>query len=206
MKYLIAGYGRFGRIALKRLKRAFPEREALIIDNDIEKLSEKLPSETVAVNMDAVTFLSHTEALEPDDFIVPMVPFHLAASYIMKRSQDVHEISLPDEIATKAPNPIRISSSTLLATRADFLCPDDCPEGVRCTITGRKAEPLYSELAATTVPGFSVLVQQSYQILPGVGGYPLGDLIKLLSKVAVGRYIVATSCKCHAVLTAVEKN
>ncbi|HTY24761.1 MAG TPA: hypothetical protein VMC85_16650 [Desulfomonilaceae bacterium] len=206
MKYVIAGYGRFGRIALERLKKVFPDREALIIENDREKLSEKLPSGTVAVNMDTVAFLSHTEALEPDDLILPMVPFHLAASYIMKTSQNIHEISLPDEIATKAPNPIRINSSTLLASRADFLCPDDCPEGERCTITGRREEPLYRKLAAITIPGFSVLVQQSYQILPGVGGYPLGDLIKLSGKVAVGRYIVATSCKCHAVLTAIEKN
>ncbi len=206
MKYVIAGYGRFGRLALARLKGAFPETEAVIIENDPNKLAGEFPSGTTAIQSDAVTFLLDYDLLEPDDFVLPMVPFHLAVAYMTARLPNARQIELPDEIAHAAPNPIRIDVSNLLASRAHFLCPDDCPEGQTCTVTGRTNEPLYSSLASITLPGFSVLVQRSYQILPGVGGYPVRDLMNLLGRVTAGRYLVVTSCKCHAVITAFERD
>ena len=206
MNYVIAGYGRFGRLALARLKEAFPETRVLIIENNRDKLAGEFPSGTTVIQSDAVAFLSNSDLPEPDDFVLPMVPFHLAAAYMTAKTPNIREIALPDEIAHAAPNPIRINVSNLLASRADFLCPDNCPEGETCTVTGRVNEPLYSSLASITLPGFSVLVQRSYQILPGVGGYPVSDLMKLLSRVTTGRYLVVTSCKCHAVITALKRN
>lgn len=206
MKYVIAGYGRFGRLALSRLKEAFPKTQALIIENDRNKLAGQFPSGTTAIQSDAVAFLLDSDLPEPDDFILPMVPFHLVAAYVTARVPNTSETELPNQIAHAAPNSIRINFSNLLASRADFLCPDDCPEGETCTVTGRINEPLYSSLASITLPGFSVLVQRSYQILPGVGGYPVRDLTKLLSRITTGRYLVATSCKCHAVITAIQRN
>ena len=206
MKYVIAGYGRFGRLALARLKAAFPENQALVIENDRDKLAGEFPSGTTVIQSDAVAFLLDSDLPGPDDFILPMVPFHLAAAYLTARLPNTREIELPNEIAHAAPNPIRINFSNLLASRADFLCPDDCAEGETCTVTGRINEPLYSILAAITAPGFSALVQRSYQILPGVGGYQVRDLMKLLGRVTTGRYLVITSCKCHAVITAIKRN
>jgi hypothetical protein len=206
MKYIIAGYGRFGRLALARLKEAFPKAQALIIENDRDKLAGEFPSGTTVIQSDVVAFLLSSDLPKPGDFILPMVPFHLAAAYITARLPHTGETELPDELAHVTPNPIRINFSNLLASRADFLCPDDCAEGETCTVTGRINEPLYSILAAITAPGFSVLVQRSYQILPGVGGYPVRDLMKLLGRVTTGRHLVITSCKCHAVITAVKRN
>jgi hypothetical protein len=206
MKYVIAGYGRFGRLALTRLKGAFPETEVLIIENNRDKLAGEFPAGTTVIRSDAVTFLLDSDLPEADDFVLPMVPFHLAASYILAKAPNTSEMTLPDEIVHAAPNPVRRNFSTLLASRADFLCPDDCPEDEACTVTGRISEPLYSSLASITLPGFSVLVQRSYQIVPGVGGYPLGDLMTLLGRIGTGRHLVVTSCKCHAVITAIKRN
>ena len=205
MKFVIAGYGRFGRIALERLSDSFPDTQVFIIENDKEKLREEFPSGTIPIQTDAVAFLSNSDVLEMDDFVIPMVPFHLAACYITAKVPNISETSLPEEIGPVALNQIRMNFSNLLLSRADFLCPDDCSEGEACTVTGRINEPLYDTLRSIRVPGFSVLVQRSYQILPGVGGYPVRDLIKLLERITLGRHLVATSCKCHAIITALEK-
>jgi hypothetical protein len=206
MKYIIAGYGRFGRLALARLKEAFPDTQAIIIEDDRDKLAGEFPSGTTAIESDAVAFLVNSDLPEPDDVILPMVPFHLAASYVLAKTPNTCETELPNEIAHAAPNSIRINFANLLASRADFLCPDDCPEGETCTVTGTKSQPLYSFLGTISAPGFSVLVQRSYQILPGVGGYPVRDLMTLLGRVTTGRHLVVTSCKCHAVITAIRRN
>jgi hypothetical protein len=204
MKFVIAGYGRFGRIALARLSESFPDTQVFIIENDKEKLREEFPSRTIPIQTDAVAFLSNSDGLETDDFVIPMVPFHLAAHYISAKLPNISETSLPEEIAPVALNQIRMNFSNLLVSRADFLCPDDCSEPEACTVTGRINEPLYETLRSIRVPGFSVLVQRSYQILPGVGGYPVRDLIKLLDGITLGRHLVATSCKCHGIITALE--
>jgi hypothetical protein len=206
MKYIIAGYGRFGRLALARLKEAFPENQALVIENNRDKLAGEFPLGTTAIQSDAVAFLVNSDLPQPDDVILPMVPFHLAAAYITAKSPNACETELPNEIAHAAPNSIRINFANLLASRADFLCPDDCPEGETCTVTGTKNKPLYSMLQEISAPGFSVLVQRSYQILPGVGGYSVRDLMTLLGRVTTGRHLVVTSCKCHAVITAIRRD
>jgi hypothetical protein len=206
MKFVIAGYGHFGRIALARLKDSFPDTQVFVIESDEEKLREEFPSGTITVRKDAVGFLCNSDVLEMDDFVIPMVPFHLAASYVSAKVPNISETSLPEEIAAVAVNSIRMNLSNLLVSRADFLCPDDCSEGETCTVTGRINEPLYDTLTSIRVPGFSVLVQRSYQILPGVGGYPVRDLTKLLDRITLGRHLVVTSCKCHAIITALEQN
>jgi hypothetical protein len=73
-------------------------------------------------------------------------------------------------------------------------------------VTGeRRDQPLYRTIAETRLPGFTTVVQRSYQILPGMGGYPMGDLWTLAERLQRGQYIVATSCKCHGILTALER-
>ncbi len=206
MKFVIAGYGRFGRIALARIKNSFPGIQVLVVEHDREKLREEFPSGSIPIRTDIVSFLLHSDLLEMDDYVIPMVPFHLAASYIISKVPNVSETSVPEEIVPVVPNPIRMNFSNLLVSRANFLCPDDCSEGETCTVTGRMNEPLYDTLKAIKVPGFSVLVQRSYQILPGVGGYPFRELIELIGKITIGPHLVATSCKCHAVITAIEQD
>jgi len=206
MKFLIAGYGRFGRIALARLNASFPDMQVFVVDNDQEKLREEYPSGSIPIQTDIVSFLLNSDLLEMDDYVIPMVPFHLAASYITSKMPNISEASLPEEIVPAVPNPVRTNFSNLLVSRANFLCPDDCSEGETCTITGRMNEPLYDALTAIKVSKFSVLVQRSYQILPGVGGYPFRELTELLGRITVGHHLVVTSCKCHAVITAIERS
>jgi hypothetical protein len=203
MTYVIAGFGKFGRIALERLLRAFPGQPIIIVEHNEDTCAPELPRHVKWIHRDAISFLLNAAELLPGDIIIPMVPFHLLAAYVMAGRAGSCEVPLPDALEAILPNPFRIDPSTLCCSRADFICPDDCPEGERCTVTGDPREPLNAAIEEIAVPGFTVRVQRSFQILPGVGGYPLSQIADLAAKVTQGRYIMVTSCKCHAILTAV---
>ncbi|MFC1836465.1 NAD-binding protein [Thermodesulfobacteriota bacterium] len=203
MRYIITGYGKFGRIAAERLSASFPDKGIIVIEPRADQIDQAPSSNLTMVKGDAVSYLTESGHVHSDDMVIPMVPFHLNASYLMAKHPDSDQIPFPEQLSTLVPNPYGMDESNLCCSRADFLCPDDCPEGETCTVTGElREEPLYGMLGRLEVTGFEVLVQRSYQVLPGVGGYPFGDLLELEKRPVSGKYIVATACKCHGVITA----
>ncbi|MCA1961434.1 MAG: hypothetical protein LDL33_11635 [Desulfomonile sp.] len=205
MKYVIAGYGHFGRLGLKRLQSAFPDASILVIDPKIFDREIMDYAGVTAIQADAVSVLVNSPELEEEDIILPMVPFHLAAAYVSERRISARTAELPAAVWDAGPNPVRINESTIAYSKADFLCPDDCPEDDLCTVTGQpRNEPLYALLERLVVSGFEVHVQRSWQLLPGIGGYRLGELRDLAQRVKPGASLIATACKCHGILTAVE--
>ena len=204
MKYLIMGFGKFGRLAFDRLKERFPDRPLLVVEREEDLASLGTPPLVLTHKGDAVSFLLEAPGVEDRDIVIPMVPFHLAAAYLCARLSDMEPITLPKELADQVPNPFPLDDSNLCCSLAHFLCPDDCPEGDYCTVTGeRRDKPLYGILEELDAPGFQVVVQRSYQILPGVGGYRMDELRNLPGMVTSRRCIVATSCKCHGILTGI---
>lgn len=203
MRYLIAGYGKFGRLALSRLEQTFPDSFIDVVESDASKIPKGCSSKVFFHNVDVISYLAGSYALNEEDVIIPMVPFHLVAAYILAKKPHSRLISVPSDLALEVPNPFPLDYANLFCSRADFICPDDCPEGDLCTVTGEPREPLYHLLEQTRSSGFTILVQRSFQILPGVGGYPFGDLRSLCRRIGHGKYLVITSCKCHAVITAI---
>jgi hypothetical protein len=202
MRYLIAGYGKFGRLAAARITQAFPGSAIIVVEQDPDKMPPDSLDGITAYKDDAVSFMLNSKLLEPSDWIVPMVPFHLAAAYLLQKSSKLKLVPFSSEISSLVPNPYPSGPSDLCCSVADFLCPEDCPEGICCTVTGQPRTPLYETLERLQIPEFKVLVLHSSQILPGVGGYNFNDLLKLDDQITSGRHIIATSCKCHAVMTA----
>jgi len=52
-----------------------------------------------------------------------------------------------------------------------------------------------------------VHVIRSRQLAPGLGGYRVRDLKELLGKVSEagkGKWLVATACNCHGIVTAMQ--
>ena len=205
MKYVVAGFGRFGRLALTRLTAAFPDAEIVAVEHNVDPATIKRCGRAEVVEADAVAFLVGSPSLEGEDMIIPMVPFHLAASYLVAGHPDIQRVSLPPQIEALVPNPYRVDDFNVCCSMADFLCPDDCPETEVCAVTGeRRDEPLFRSLAEIPVPGFAIVVLRSLQILPGIGGYLMADLWRLAERIERGQYIVATSCRCHGIMTAME--
>jgi len=183
------------------------------VDRDAKRLKTLGNMGAKRIAEDGVRFLAkHFSHLAPSTFIIPAVPVHLAFEWLRayKNQQGtIEQLPVPKAFALRLPHTWDGSEGSLLASYADFRCPEDCPEPAnRCTVTGKKRGiPLYRLLAEVETRGFGVHVIRSRQLAPGVGGYRVKDLRELLGKVLEGRkrkWLVATACKCHGVITALQ--
>jgi hypothetical protein len=208
----IIGAGHFGKRAVDLLSQRF-KAPLWVVEKDEEALRflGGLPIERIL--HDAVPFLvSSFHLLHPKNVIVPAVPLHLAYEWLrlsMKGDFRVFQIEVPETIKPLLPHTWEGNEGSLLVSYADFRCPDDCPEPAdHCTVTGKKrGTPLHALLSDIALPGYRIHVLRSRQLAPGVGGYTVGDLQELLRRVesgGKGKWLVATACKCHGVVSAME--
>lgn len=205
-KVWILGAGRFGRLAAERLKRRLPGADFLVVDDREEKLAALRDDLKVPVIAhDAISHLAEAE-LADDVWIIPAAPIHVAYLWIMRELEKrgrVRRLPVPSTVDGQVPNPLR-AKETVYASYATFICPDACSEPDEiCTHTGLpRVGSLFETIGAIQVPGFKVIVVRSWQLAPGVGGYPGGQLKSVLAEIAAspGEYLIATSCRCHGVI------
>jgi len=207
----VFGAGKFGTIAARRLRKRYSSANFLVVDSNSERLERISNQLGLPIHLeDALSFFSKAEA--PDDlWIVPAVPAHVAYEWMLSELGKVgraDRLPVPHVVDTHVPNPFRVESGTLYASFATFVCPDACsePEDI-CTFTKEpRLGNLFDVLKGIQVPGYSVVVVRSWQLAPGVGGLTIGYLREKLAelKAAPGRNLVATSCRCHGVLDALE--
>jgi hypothetical protein len=208
-QFWILGAGHFGRLAAKRLSRRFPEASFLVIDHRPDRLEEIEGAYKLPVSLaDATNFLN-TNDLSEDLWIIPAVPVHVAFLWLLHQLQHsgpVHPMPVPDEVDAMIPNPYRVSSGTVYASFATFRCPDACSEpDDLCTHTRRpRLGSLFEHLARLQVRQYHMEVIRSWQLAPGVGGYRVAQLCASLERIErqPTKYLIATSCRCHAVIDA----
>ena len=208
----IIGLGQFGSIAFQRLSETAPKRHFVLVDPVEENLQRhKGPNTTLRIS-DGLVFLDgHLKKGRRPDWIIPALPVHLAAEWIMLHlgADRLKRISLPSLIDSLVPNPIRGSDGNLHVSHADFRCPDDCDEPQEvCTITRKKRnQNMFELLGELDIKPFKALNIQSCQLGPGIGGYRPGQLFELMENVnqSQGSILVSTACRCHGVITGFEK-
>ncbi len=213
-RYLILGAGKFGRLALERLGAQDAAAAFLVVDRSARALHQAR-SLTVApaqwAEAEAGGFLAaRLGEGKAWDWIIPAVPEHVAFSWLRQgplAGMDWELLEVPLNLVDLTPSAIRGREGGLYLSRALHLCPDDCSEPPVCPVTGEAREmPLYEELAALKAPGFKITVISSRQLAPGVGGFPPGRLLALAQDLAGlgGKVLVATACRCHGVVHALE--
>jgi hypothetical protein len=209
---IILGAGHFGIRAAKLLTRAHGP-PVWIVDKDQDSLlkTEGLPLKTIL--SDGISFLSnYFHWLSPANTIVPAIPVHVAFEWLKVQLQPdflTRLIQVPGKLKSFLPHTWLGADGSLLTSYADFRCPDDCPEPANYCAKTKKARPapLYRLLGQQDIPGYELHVIRSRQLSPGVGGYRVEDLSQLLFRVkkhGVGRWIVATACRCHGIMTCLE--
>ena len=209
---LVIGAGHFGKRAVEVL-RARGKTRLRVVEKDEKALGGITAPGLERILADGVPFLrEHAEFLPPSTVIVPALPVHLAFEWLrkaLKKNYFSRRVKVPVRLKSMLPHTWEGSEGSLLASYADFRCPDDCPEPAHhCTVTGkRRGKPMYKLLEDMALPGFRVHVIRSRQLAPGVGGYSVGELRGLLGKVESGgdsKWLVGTACKCHGVVSALE--
>lgn len=211
--YLILGAGKFGRLALKRLARQDREAAFWVVDRAPAALAAARDGTQAAhfIEEDAVAFLRKPLARSPWDWLIPMVPVHVAYACLAADPRVAREwqaVEVPEAVGAGVQVARRGPRGELFLSRAEHRCPDDCEAGPVCSISGESREtPLYEELAALAIPGFQPLVVASRQLAPGVGGYPPGELAALARNLAGcrTRALIATACRCHGVVHGLKR-
>ena len=75
-------------------------------------------------------------------------------------------------------------------------------------MTGEKRKRnMFEVLGDIAVELFQPLVIRSHQLAPGIGGYRPAHLHAALDelKKATGPFLISTACRCHGVITGLEK-
>ena len=208
----IIGVGQFGLIAFDRLSKGGKERRFVLVDPVKENLLRCKGPKVTLEQADGVEFLEqHLATSNPPDWIIPALPVHLAAEWFLLRMGPtrLHRVTLPPEIEPFLPNPIRGSDGNIYVSHADFRCPDDCAEPRdTCTVTGEpRKRNMFEILGDIRIPPFRALAIRSHQLGAGIGGYRPKQLFALLDKVekTSGQLVVSTACRCHGVITGLER-
>jgi hypothetical protein len=208
--YLILGAGKFGRLALQRLSLQDAAATFWVVDRDPGALAAARGDQDrgwQGVVQDAISFLKQQSPAEvPWDWLIPVVPVHVAFAYLTADPQIGREweiAAVPEAVGAGVQTVRRGPQGELYLSRAGHRCPDDCRAEPVCPVSGESRErPLYEELAALKVPGFEMQVLVSRQLAPGVGGYPPRQLWSLAQDLAGCRTgaLIATACDCHGVV------
>jgi hypothetical protein len=206
----IVGAGHFGYLAAQRLTRRFPKASFLVVDQRRKKLDRIAKDFGIAIcTEDAPSFFDNAW-VDAQTWIIPAVPIHFAFGWLLhelKKSGGAEPLSVPASVAEQIPNPYRAPNGSLCASFATFMCPDYCsePDEICSHTKGPRLGNLFEELARINIPDFDVVVIRSWQLAPGVGGYPGGSVKEVwerIGKSPEGRYLIATSCRCHGVIDA----
>lgn len=207
----IIGAGRFGKMAFERLAFQRRDRSFLVVDSDAGNLAFETQSGVWFRHEDGTAFLKRElDQQHAPDWIIPALPVHLAAQWCLgtRTGVRVRRCTPPEGVEPFLPNLLCGVSGDLYVSMADFMCPDNCPEPAdHCPMTGKKREEnVFEKIGRMKIPGFKVLVLQSRQLAPGVGGYRAEGLFWLHRQLAEkpGRFLVATACRCHGVITPLE--
>jgi NAD(P)-dependent dehydrogenase (short-subunit alcohol dehydrogenase family) len=213
-RYLILGAGKFGRLAVARLARQEARAALVVVDRRPEALAAVRALGVPGVEWveaEAVTFLAANLGDKPPwDWLIPMVPVHVAVAWLLAGPLEGWETAaVPEVVGGLARVWSRGAAGQLYLSRAAHLCPDDCPEPESmCPVSGEPREaPLFAELAAVNLPGWSTAVIASRQLAPGVGGYPAEELLGLARDLAKrgGQVLIATACRCHGVVHGIRR-
>jgi len=208
----IIGAGKFGIKAATVLKKKYPDVEITLVDSSDEVLSSIHDLHCNTVCEDGIMYLAeHLNDSAFPDWIIPVIPVHIAYEWIKKRlpkAYQIHQKKVPEDLAKILPNAINGQNGELYISYADFICPDKCPEPIDiCTYTGKpRLGILHKMLESIKYKNYESVVVQSIQLSPGIGGYRPEDLFRAFKRVlsANSPVLLSTACKCHGVMHAFE--
>jgi hypothetical protein len=210
--FWILGAGHFGSLAIQRILARKKVSRLVVVDRDVHVLGKLREKSIETVEQDAIDYLVHHPGLG-SEWIVPAIPVHVAFAWLCRRLAEegtVTPLAAPAVLDQQIPNPMRGKGAVLYTSFATFHCPDDCDEPQEsCTVTGEVREAnLFDLLRNIELGDYLTFVVRSHQLAPGVGGYQLSVLWRLLEEARSTEkdILIATACRCHGVINALRFN
>jgi hypothetical protein len=208
----IIGSGRFGSLAYQRLSKTLKDTHFVLIDSVKENFPGSNDRGLAFEQADGIEFLKENLSTSNcPDWIIPAVPLHVAAEWILARlgAGRIRRLKLPNEIDQLLPNPVRGTDGSIYVSHADFLCPDNCAEPRDiCTMTRKKRKRnMFEVLENLQLPSYGSLVIRSHQLGPGIGGYRPEQLFSLMDKAkkTTDNLLASTACRCHGVMSGLKR-
>lgn len=202
----MVGFGKVGKTILPQVIDIVKKKTIWIVDHNPEVLNQKESLPGIRVLADGPQFLTRYQTwIGDDDWIIPALPVHLAWKWLALNLRPHKPKAVAPSTALGSGLPYSQSlEDGLLLSYADFVCPDHCPAPRhRCFKTKQKrAVPLWEYLATSPCPKGILKVIESQQMAPGLGGYPFGELRRVLRQAleAGPPFYLATACRCHGVV------
>jgi hypothetical protein len=210
--FWILGAGHFGSLAAKRILQRKKRCNLLVVDHHEEALDDLRNEPLKIIQHDAIDFLSFYNGAG-NEWIIPAIPEHVAFSWLcqqLTKEGTVTPLAAPSVLDQQIPNPIRTKEGVLYTSFVTFRCPDDCDEPEEmCSVTREPREAnLFELIRKIEVTGYKTLVVRSHQLAPGVGGYQLSTLWRLVeaTRSSEKNILVATACRCHGVINGLRFN
>jgi len=205
-RFWIIGAGRFGKIAVERIRRKKTDASITIVDKKSADLGQ---DGVITIQQDGIQWLAAGLQSETSvDIVVPAIPVHVVYEWLkinLSQKYQINPIDIPDRWLTRMPHAMHGAAGQAYVSHADFICPDNCPEPKTiCTHTGKKRPmDLFRLLAGLDFDDVLPIVVRSHQLLPGVGGIYPNDFFHALEAVRTHRQrllMIATACRCHGVV------
>jgi hypothetical protein len=204
----VIGFGKFGQLALPKITRKWPEARIWIVDPTPEHLTQRGKFSAIRVLDKGEDFLwEHQDHLEPEDWIIPAVPFHLVGDWVkrvLSRRGVVRKIKPPGNLGKGLPFTL-YRNKDLYVSLADFVCPENCPAPRGFCFKTREPRSLRLPeiLSRQPLSRGTLEVIESHQLAPGLGGLTFGELKRtgeMLLRIDPPLFI-ATACSCHGVIS-----
>ena len=126
----IVGFGKFGKLALPRVRRLWGKARIWIIDRDPVAFESEKSIPAVRVLADGPQFLArHQEWIGDGDWIIPSLPIHLAWKWLdlnLKPPGPPKAVLPPHHLGAGLPY-CRPFGKGLFVSYATFVCPEACP-------------------------------------------------------------------------------
>ncbi|MGE5257728.1 MAG: NAD-binding protein [Hyphomicrobiales bacterium] len=207
--FWIIGGGRFGLRAAETLRRR-GAAEIVVVDPDRDRCRKLADRGFRTECADGASFLAdHLTHPVSRLWIVAAAPVHVAFLWLRSRLSETAQtevVAVPEEVVRRLPNTMTGREGEVLTSNAGFICPPDCAEAGRlCAATGRpRPRSMHAFIGRLGAPNVKILVVRSFQLAEGVGGLRPRDLFSALAdaRSSKGTILLATACKCHAVISA----
>jgi hypothetical protein len=203
----IVGFGKFGKMALPRVRRLWKKSRIWVIDRDPGALESEKSIPGIRVLADGIQFLTqYQEGIGDEDWIIPSLPIHLAWKWLdlNLKIPSPHKAIIPPSYLGSGLPYCQPFGKGLFVSYATFVCPENCPSPPQvCFKTKEKRpSPLWKFLDDRKCSKGFLEVIESRQLAPGVGGFPFKELRRTLElcQRAQPPFFVATACRCHGVI------